>query len=396
MARIRTIKPEFWTDEKVVTLPFVARLLFIGLWNFADDSGAVDFSPTRLRMQIFPGEAAIDVSALLDLLAVAGLVDVLIGPEGSRALVVANWEKHQKIDNPSKRVLSRENYRVHAISDEARMKAARDHGCEPGQEVVATCAACGSPGRIYWHRAQDGRPTRWVYFGDLEVSTRQTHDGMNVEVIENTNLTCYACASRHPRVPIDRHDRVLDPRGVIASPREGSTLEGKGMEGKGARDRAVGQEGRAPALAHGAGSAPSVGAHPAPRLGPRRAHTILTPPRDLTAFWEGPIFNLPGKWAAKVLRAANGGLTEDDLSAFARSLTARLEQAEGEAPSEGFLGWLDVELTAWRATRTSTQASQRASESAQRFIENQTEIWPARTPEENKALLRSAMGVRRG
>ena len=39
MARIRTIKPEFWTDEKVVTLPFEARLLFIGMWNFCDDEG---------------------------------------------------------------------------------------------------------------------------------------------------------------------------------------------------------------------------------------------------------------------------------------------------------------------------------------------------------------------
>ena len=28
MARIRTIKPEFWTDEKIVQLPFEARLLF--------------------------------------------------------------------------------------------------------------------------------------------------------------------------------------------------------------------------------------------------------------------------------------------------------------------------------------------------------------------------------
>ena len=30
MARIRTIKPDFWTDEKVVELSAFARLLFIG------------------------------------------------------------------------------------------------------------------------------------------------------------------------------------------------------------------------------------------------------------------------------------------------------------------------------------------------------------------------------
>ena len=39
MARIRTVKPDIWTDEKFVELSPLARLLFIGLWNFADDEG---------------------------------------------------------------------------------------------------------------------------------------------------------------------------------------------------------------------------------------------------------------------------------------------------------------------------------------------------------------------
>jgi hypothetical protein len=39
MARIRTIKPEFWTDEKIVECSFEARLMFIGMFNFADDKG---------------------------------------------------------------------------------------------------------------------------------------------------------------------------------------------------------------------------------------------------------------------------------------------------------------------------------------------------------------------
>jgi hypothetical protein len=35
MARIRTTKPEFWTDGKVVGMSPFARLLFLGSWNFA-------------------------------------------------------------------------------------------------------------------------------------------------------------------------------------------------------------------------------------------------------------------------------------------------------------------------------------------------------------------------
>ena len=45
MARIRTIKLEFWEDEKLAKLPVHARLLFIGTWNFADDNGALLANP---------------------------------------------------------------------------------------------------------------------------------------------------------------------------------------------------------------------------------------------------------------------------------------------------------------------------------------------------------------
>ena len=33
MARIRTIKPQFWINEELGTIPRDARLLYIGLWN---------------------------------------------------------------------------------------------------------------------------------------------------------------------------------------------------------------------------------------------------------------------------------------------------------------------------------------------------------------------------
>nr|MBF6067360.1 primosomal protein [Klebsiella pneumoniae] len=37
MARIRTIKPEFWTDEDMAEVSEPACLLAIGLLNYADD-----------------------------------------------------------------------------------------------------------------------------------------------------------------------------------------------------------------------------------------------------------------------------------------------------------------------------------------------------------------------
>ena len=100
MARIRTIKPEFWVDEKVVELTPWARLLFIGLWNFTDDQGYIDDKPVRLKMQVFPGDS-VNISELVSELVNAGLLDRYESPVGP-VLKVRNWERHQRVDKPGK------------------------------------------------------------------------------------------------------------------------------------------------------------------------------------------------------------------------------------------------------------------------------------------------------
>ena len=100
MARIRTIKPDFWTDEKIVELDPVDRLLFIGLWNFADDQGYLDYSPKRIKMQVFPGDD-IDVSRALARLHEDSLIALYDSPQGL-VLHIPNWKKHQRISNPSR------------------------------------------------------------------------------------------------------------------------------------------------------------------------------------------------------------------------------------------------------------------------------------------------------
>lgn len=99
MARIRSVKPEFWIDEKVVEMGLAARLLFIGLWNFADDQGYIDDKPRRIKMQVFPGDD-FDVDPLLDELVAAGLLVRYDSPVGP-VLHVRNWDKHQKVDRSS-------------------------------------------------------------------------------------------------------------------------------------------------------------------------------------------------------------------------------------------------------------------------------------------------------
>jgi hypothetical protein len=78
MARNRTILPDFWTWEAVIDCQPMTRLLFIGLWNFADDGGVQPLRPRTIRMQVFPGDALDNetVRAMIDELAARGLVQI--------------------------------------------------------------------------------------------------------------------------------------------------------------------------------------------------------------------------------------------------------------------------------------------------------------------------------
>lgn len=103
MARIRTVKPDFWTDEKVVECSFEARLLFIGLFNFADDNGNMVNSHRRIKMQIFPADV-IDCKPLIDELIKHGLV-ISYEFNGINYLNIKGFKKHQYIKKPSKTII---------------------------------------------------------------------------------------------------------------------------------------------------------------------------------------------------------------------------------------------------------------------------------------------------
>lgn len=100
MARIRTIKPEFWVSEQVVECSTTARLLFIGLWNFCDDAGRHPLKPRTIKMKVFPADD-IDCAPLLAELADNGLIETY-DVKGEQYLQVTGWN-HQKIEKPTVR-----------------------------------------------------------------------------------------------------------------------------------------------------------------------------------------------------------------------------------------------------------------------------------------------------
>ena len=101
MARIRTIKPEFWTDEKIMKVSIPARLFFIGLWNFADDLGCLWYSPDRISMQIFPRNPELNVADLVQELMDWGILDMMINESSKPYIVIHNFLTHQKVDHPT-------------------------------------------------------------------------------------------------------------------------------------------------------------------------------------------------------------------------------------------------------------------------------------------------------
>lgn len=100
MARIRTIKPEFWTDEKLTECSLSARLLFIGTWNFADDSGNLDRSPKQIKARVFPLDDIDCEPLLIELLAQGLLIEYTVNDK--LFLHINGFNKHQLINRPSK------------------------------------------------------------------------------------------------------------------------------------------------------------------------------------------------------------------------------------------------------------------------------------------------------
>jgi uncharacterized phage protein (TIGR02220 family) len=104
LARIRTIKPEFWTSEQIVECSPTTRLLFIGMWNFCDDHGIHPDSVKRLKMEVFPSDtiSGDDIKGMVNELMQAKILEHYVVAEQGYWRVTG-WSKHQKIEKPTYR-----------------------------------------------------------------------------------------------------------------------------------------------------------------------------------------------------------------------------------------------------------------------------------------------------
>lgn len=107
MARIRSIKPEFWKSQSIADLKdWRDRLTFIGLWSYVDDNGVGVDSFKLIAAELYgleddPREVRDHTRECLARLAAAGFI-TRYTHDGKRYIHVTTWDKHQRIDRPNK------------------------------------------------------------------------------------------------------------------------------------------------------------------------------------------------------------------------------------------------------------------------------------------------------
>lgn len=104
MPRIRTIKPEFFGDEKLAPMAVIDRFVFLGLVSAADDAGRLVDNVKAIDGFIFPES---EDSSRESLMRLSGNGRILryTSASGQPIIQLVNWKKHQKIQHPSKYVL---------------------------------------------------------------------------------------------------------------------------------------------------------------------------------------------------------------------------------------------------------------------------------------------------
>ncbi len=144
MARIRTIKPEFFTDDAMIELSFVARLVYIGIWLHCDVNGVFEASPMQVKRNVMPEQ---DLGKSM-----ASLLQDDLSPfihfysvDGKQYGLVLNWHRHQKLDtknDPTKYPLP-EGFRLNSEKRWTQNKASD----RPAQDLDTSSTGLGVAGK---------------------------------------------------------------------------------------------------------------------------------------------------------------------------------------------------------------------------------------------------------
>jgi len=151
--RIRSVKPDFWDSQDTANASLRTRLLYIAMWNWADDYGIGDGHPGRIITFAFPNDdiAAADYPRLLaDVSDAFGVV--FFEHLGRPYFIIPAWDKHQRTEKKAK---PKEGLLETAHEAIEVAKAARQARVTESPRNVAEIPTqdCGSSGDDKQHRA---------------------------------------------------------------------------------------------------------------------------------------------------------------------------------------------------------------------------------------------------
>lgn len=163
--RIRTIKPEFFSDEILDELPADVRIAFAGLWCYCDDFGRGLDDRWLIKAAIAPRrdkDTPNVVEGWLEKLADAGRL-LRYEIDGRRYLQIINWH-HQKINRPTPSrypppSLTEDSLRTHEQITEGSSRAREEVEVGSGKGTGNREETCDLP-----PAAQDGFDSFWLQY----------------------------------------------------------------------------------------------------------------------------------------------------------------------------------------------------------------------------------------
>ena len=207
MARIRTIKPEFWAHEELSALPEPVHILAAALLNYADDEGYFNANTQLIKAVCFPiREPSCTIPVGVRYLSGIGYIRVGLGDDGKYYGHIIKFKDHQVINKPKKSKISvktidwevvPDEYRTSTVSvpDEYRQEG---KGMErKGMEEIPTTTEIVLADRSISEKSM--RNCFEMYYSKLE--SLYPHANLPAEM-----ETCIAHYAKHP---------VLDPYPVI-------------------------------------------------------------------------------------------------------------------------------------------------------------------------------------
>lgn len=147
MARIRSVKPEFWDDRKLARRTSRdARLLYIAMWNLADEHARLNGDPQWIKGQAFSFDDDLDAAAIEALLKELECAERIVRYEADEDpyIFLPKLARHQRLE-PDKVRSRLPSPPANCSSEPGADEYARDaDSSDPGADSSALLYVAGS------------------------------------------------------------------------------------------------------------------------------------------------------------------------------------------------------------------------------------------------------------